>query len=166
MKRVIRSAPVESSTIGNVVKTALGLLERIFNGLEKTIDTIVKWDGEGGKKEYVVLEILPSSDDEDWDTSQLFRMLVRCTGKTDEYKIFDFYMKPVSDDDNVPMESETGVKFDMVSDDLDEDASEEDIKKDLEVRTMDMLNQVASDLLKDLTDNEYEDIAEIRVVNN
>lgn len=148
---------------GSILKTAYkaiaSALKKVYRRIEPVLEDFAEWVIDENianvtKPASIVFELLPSSDDEDWKTSDLYRLLVKPVAVREDYAICDFYLKPKGGETSDTI-SKTGVKFE-----LNPDESEEDATSRIEY----MINEIGQSLLSEISDNTYESIADIRQV--
>ena len=105
MKRLVRYPVYASETVeAGMLETAAKLLKTLFRNLDNTFDTISSWidvdkDSESADapaapvKDHLTLEVMPSGDDEDWETGPSCRVLVKNLDEDDDYVVVRFDMK-------------------------------------------------------------------------
>ena len=150
---------------GSFLKTAYkaiaSALKKIYKRIETVLEDFAEWVIDENianvtKPASIVFELLSSKDGEvdDWDTGDVYRMLVKPVAVREDYAICDFYLKPKGGKTSDTI-SKTGVKFK-----LDPEESEKEATSRIEY----MINEVGESLLSEITDGDWDTIADIRQV--
>lgn len=153
-----------------LLKAISHFINKMFRNVESTLRTIASW-GQNTKaenaedkqpqptqdmsKRHVLFEVLPG-DADDWNNSQLYRMLVKNVDEDNDSLIFDFYMK-ANGADNSDNVKKLGVEFKKQAEDESAD--------DYAVRLQRMLETVGKELINKATDGDIDSIADLRAVD-
>lgn len=175
--------PIEASenieAESKAFKAVSHLIHNMFRHLGSTLQTIESWgrytprdrdkavgDDEDTEdessqaestpmnKRHAMIEMLPG-DADDWNNSQLYRMLVKNVDETDDTLIFNFYWKANGADNSDNIEK-LGVRLNKQG----PDESDESYDSRLE----EMLYTVATQLVSKATGGEVDSIADMRGV--
>lgn len=158
MKRLVRY-PIESGTI---LDTITKFLKKFLNDAEGAFDIIETWATKptednpqpaAAVPDHFVLDIMPSNDDENWDTGPVYKLLVKQIGIDDEDVALRFTMKPSNK--AIGEQATDTATYALI----EEDESE----SDADTRIATMIDKLAVKLLQESSDGEYEAISDIRL---
>lgn len=138
-------------------------IDDLFSGLDKTLSIIESWgedlqepdaDINDLKNNHTVYEILPTQDNEDWDKGDVYRVLMKAVDFDDDCIFTRFDMK-----------GKDGSKASEVAKiALPEGGIEGEMDSDYLKRFKKMIDVTTKKLLKECSDNQYDEIAEYRDV--
>jgi hypothetical protein len=160
-----------------LLKAVTHFINKMFRNVDSSLRTIASWgrdntntkdsndtdDSEAQStyeqpqdisKRHVLFEVLPG-DADDWNTNQLYRLLVKNVDETDSQLIFNFYMK-ANGADNSDNVDKLGVKFNKQAPDESDSSYDERLQR--------MLETVGQQLISKITDGEIDTIADLRMV--
>ena len=147
--------PVMAADTSALVSKVKRFVDKLFGGLDRALETIESWvdddedQSDGPVDTTIRFELIPASDNKDRDTSPIFQLTAKKIDENDRYATIRYDLK--SKDGNSTTDTAKLYK-----------PKEGESDSECQDRVKTMLYDMSGQMLSDLTDGEFDQVADIR----